>query len=179
LQPTTSGGVSSLPESAHRTTSNQEDANDIAPLDRHYVVCKRFTPLNRFHLVTRQGSKDWFAEEAKQKTLVKYEYDCLDTGNRFPHMDHYFNTNEDFSGGKGLIYLDRHDVSCADYKGLLTSFRLVNFEGMVHYEYNCLKYDQHELSCRNQETSPQTFEDKLQFLDRHDVNCDGMYDQSL
>jgi hypothetical protein len=156
----------------HHSNPSTDDAGNIATLDRQYVACKRYTPLNRFYLQSEQP--DFFKNSLKNP-VIHYEYDCLETGNRFPHMDQFFNTREDFSGGNGLIYLDRHDVSCTEYRGLLTSFRFWNYEGMVHYEYNCVKYDQYEMSCRNVETSRQSFDNRLVFLDRHNIACDGNF----
>ena len=75
----------------------------------------------------------------------------------------------------GLSSLSQLDVSCIADRGLLTFVQFIVEDGSskMHYDYSCVQYDNDDMSCRILRTEKKDPGNAVQYLDKHNVQCDG------
>ena len=79
--------------------------------------------------------------------------------------------NNDMSGATTVVYLDRHAVGCADGKALKSWTVLSGGNGNGRVSYKCCDIPGYNSNDCTQSATGCTDNGKLQYLDRHNVDC--------
>jgi hypothetical protein len=110
----------------NNTGFNDEGKGNVVYLDRHNVDCGKDSILSQFNLL-RNGEEKY-----------RYNYKCKSSNKPLQCRDVTTTINDDGNGN--AVFLDRHDVVCADDE-VLNQFKLVRpTDKTIQYQYKCCKY---------------------------------------
>lgn len=108
------------------TGFNDEGNGNVIYLDRHNVDCGKDSVLSQFQL-TRNGQGKF-----------RYNYTCKSSKAPINCRDVTTPGNDDGRGN--AVYLDRHDLTCADDE-VMSRFQLVRpTPNTIQYQFKCCKY---------------------------------------
>ena len=140
------------------TPWNSEGGGDVVYLDRHNLDCGNSHTINYFHLV-RNGDGNY-----------RFDYRCCNTP--YSCRDVWKSTPYNRWGGRGMVYLDRHVVSCGTQ--YMSSVWLRRSGDRIWYSYRCCEMT-HRRSCYSGHTAWSYdgggSDGNTVYLDRQHLSC--------
>jgi hypothetical protein len=98
---------------------------------------------------------------------INYNYNCKYSN--IPNEQNIRETQLNDYGDGNSIYLDRHNIECAENEGL-SRIQLNKNENQINYSYVCKKCNMYNLTEHNTLTNIDG-NGEILYLDRHNINC--------